>query len=289
MNLLDLINRTDVPAPWSEGEKIPWNDPAFSERMLKEHLSQEHDAASRRFEKIDAHVDWIHRELSSGRLTSILDLGCGPGLYSSRLAKLGHECVGIDFSPASIAHAVETAERECLRCTYVHEDIRTIEYGTGFGLVMFIFGEFNPFRPPDAEKILHKAFNALSDDGILLLEVSPFESLKRAGEQGPSWYSSPSGLFSDRPHICLKENFWDADTSVATTRFFIVDAATGGVTRHAISTQAYTDEQYRSLLAERGFTGIEFLPSLTGAADETQKDLFAIVARKRCWQKSAMR
>ena len=87
MNLLDVINRTDIPAPWSEGEKIPWDDPAFSERMLREHLSQEHDAASRRFEKIDAHVDWIHHELLSGRATRILDLGCGPGLYASRLAR----------------------------------------------------------------------------------------------------------------------------------------------------------------------------------------------------------
>jgi SAM-dependent methyltransferase len=281
MNLLDLINRTDVPAPWSEGEKIPWDEPGFSERMLKEHLSQEHDAASRRFEKIDAHVDWIHHTLLSGRPTRILDLGCGPGLYLNRLSKLGHECVGIDFSPASIVYAVETVEREGLRCFYVHEDIRTAEYGTGFGLAMFIFGEFNPFRPADAEAILRKAFDALTDGGVFLLEVSKFEALEKWGKSGPSWYSSSSGLFSDRPHLCLEENFWDADQCVVTTRFFVVDAATGDVTRHAISTQAYTDEEYRSLLAECGFTGIECFPSLTGAVDETQQDLFAIVACKR--------
>jgi len=46
VNLTDLINRK-MPEPWAE--KIPWDDPAFSERMLKEHLSQEHDAASRRW------------------------------------------------------------------------------------------------------------------------------------------------------------------------------------------------------------------------------------------------
>src|SRR5512139_3579983 len=104
MDLLELIRRQPVPVPWSEGEKIPWNDPDFSRRMLLEHLSQEHDAASRRFETIDRHVHWIHHAVLSGQPTRILDLGCGPGLYSSRLARLGHECVGIDFSPASIAH-----------------------------------------------------------------------------------------------------------------------------------------------------------------------------------------
>ena len=103
MNLLDMINRSSVPVPWAEGDNIPWHDPGFSRRMLKEHLSQDHDAASRRFEKIDRHVNWIHHKVLSGRPTKILDLGCGPGLYASRLAKMGHECIGIDYSPASIA------------------------------------------------------------------------------------------------------------------------------------------------------------------------------------------
>ena len=48
MNLMDVIDRESPPVPWAEGEKIPWSDPAFSQRMLQEHLSQEHDAASRR-------------------------------------------------------------------------------------------------------------------------------------------------------------------------------------------------------------------------------------------------
>jgi len=278
MNLLGLINRTKVPDPWSEGEKIPWDEPRFSERMLKEHLSQEHDAASRRFERIDAHVGWIHHELLSGRPARILDLGCGPGLYASRLARLGHECVGIDFSPASIAYAVETAEREGLACTYVQEDIRTAIYGVGFELVMFIYGELNVFRPKDAEKILCKAFDALSSDGVLLLEVSTFESLERGGKSEPSWYSSPSGLFSDRPHLCLMENSWEASQCVATTRFYVVDAVTAEVTRHAISTQAYTDEQYRALLLRCGFRSVEFHASLVGGEDG--KDFFPIVARK---------
>ncbi len=111
MNLLDLVQRVPTPTPWSEGDNIPWNDPAFSMRMLREHLSQEHDAASRRTEKIETHIAWIHREWLPKRPSRILDLACGPGLYTSRLARLGHACIGIDYSPASIAYAEETAAR----------------------------------------------------------------------------------------------------------------------------------------------------------------------------------
>ena len=57
--ILDIVHRTPKPAPWSEGDNIPWDDPGFSERMLAEHLSQQHDLASRRSETIDQHLDWI--------------------------------------------------------------------------------------------------------------------------------------------------------------------------------------------------------------------------------------
>ena len=52
---------------WTGAYKIPWDDPAFSRRMLNEHLSQEHDLASRRVEWIDRQVEWIHRGLLSAR------------------------------------------------------------------------------------------------------------------------------------------------------------------------------------------------------------------------------
>ena len=48
MNLKDIVHRNQNPDPWAEGDNIPWNDPGFSARMLAEHLSQAHDAASRR-------------------------------------------------------------------------------------------------------------------------------------------------------------------------------------------------------------------------------------------------
>ena len=63
MELIDLVNRSSPPLPWTEGDNIPWNEPGFSQRMLKEHFSQEHDDASRRFGTIDRQVDWIHTTL----------------------------------------------------------------------------------------------------------------------------------------------------------------------------------------------------------------------------------
>jgi len=122
MNLTDIALRI-LPAAWTEGENIPWNEPGFSERMLREHLSQDHDAASRRTEKIERHIAWIYAALLAGQAGAVLDLGCGPGLYSQRLASRGCACTGIDYSPASVRYAREMADREGLPIDYRLGDI----------------------------------------------------------------------------------------------------------------------------------------------------------------------
>lgn len=275
MNLLDLVRREMRPAPWAEGEKIPWNDPEFSRRMLKEHLSQKHDAASRRTRTIKKHVDWMHELVLGGNPSRILDLGCGPGFYCARLAALGHACRGIDFGPASIDYAVKHSPESC---TYTLGDIRTTDFGSGYDLVMLIFGEFNVFKPEDAKLILEKTHDALNPGGKILLEAQSFDAVLGTGNQPATWYSAENELFADQPHLCLMEPFWDEDASVAIERFFIVDAATGEVTRHSASTQAYENDELAQMLLEAGFHVPEFYPSLTGKQSDLN-EMVVLLAR----------
>jgi SAM-dependent methyltransferase len=275
----DLVNMPP-PAPWREGDNIPWHDPGFSERMLQQHLSQEHDRASRRSPTIDAHVSWIHRQVLTERPASVVDLGCGPGLYASRLARLGHTCVGIDYSPASIRYATDLAARDGLPCEYRCEDIREAEYGTSRDLVMLIFGELNVFRPSDAQIILEKAREALAKGGVLLLEPHTYAGVQKRAARGRHWYAAACGLFSERPHLCLEEPHWDPATKTTTIRYVVIDAESGALNFYAQTFQAYSDDDYRTILSDCGFNEIQFFASLTGAPDESQEELEAIVARK---------
>ncbi len=279
--ILDIMSRTPRPRPWAEGENIPWNDPDFSARMLKEHLTQAHGAASRRFERIDAHVQWIQATVLAGAPSRILDLGCGPGLYTTRLAKLGHRCTGIDYAPASIAYA-ETQAADDPALTYLEGDIRHTDYGEDFDLVMLIFGELNVFSPADAEGILRKAHAALRPGGRIVLEPNTASAVEHQGRQRRSWYSSGGGLFSDRPHLVLHEHFWDPETRTSSTRYFIIDAETHAVTRHAATAQAYDDDELRSLLERAGFDEIESFGGLSGQVEAADPSgmLSAWVARK---------
>jgi SAM-dependent methyltransferase len=311
--LQKIISQSVPPIPWAEGETIPWNDPDFSRRMLREHLSQEHDAASRRTETIAAHIAYIHTLLPAGRSARVLDLGCGPGLYAQRLAGLGHSVHGIDFSPASIEYARKQAlhagfsrpphrtrtaaggqpSDRPLRggrardarsgegpgsVEYVHADMREAEFGGGYDLVMLIFGEFNVFQKSDALRILAKIHAALASGSRLLLEPHPFAAVQAIGVKGRRWSANETGLFSDRPYLYLEESFWDPERAASTTRYYIIDAETGELTQHSASMQAYSDAEYRAMLGQAGFVEIEFGESLTGDTAGAHTSLCVITA-----------
>lgn len=281
-DLVAFVDRAATPAPWGEGDNIPWHDPAFSQRMLREHLSQAHDAASRRTPTIDAQVAWIHAELLGGTPKRVLDLGCGPGLYAERLAALGHRCLGVDVSPASIAYARERALDlpPPAAPRYLLGDVRTADLGAGHDLAMMLYGEFSVFRPNDARALLRRIHAALADDGLLLLEPHTEAAVRAIGGAPARWSSHARGLFSDAPHLLLEEASWDEAARAATVRYAVIDAASARVARHAQSFAAYDEAAYRELLAAAGFTDVRFLTSLTGDDAGAQPGLCGIVAHR---------
>ncbi len=102
-----------------------WTDEYISTQLLETHLNQATDLASRKESTISSTMEWILQKVPGNRM-SILDLGCGPGLYTERLAQKGHIVTGIDFSENSISHARKSAEKGFWRPTpylALHEGI----------------------------------------------------------------------------------------------------------------------------------------------------------------------
>ncbi|UCD75179.1 MAG: class I SAM-dependent methyltransferase [Phycisphaerales bacterium] len=240
---------------WAEGYKIPWDDPDFSRRMLAEHLSQEHDLASRRTEWIDKQVEWIHTRIVGGKPARILDLGCGPGLYAHRLAGLGHHCRGIDFGPASIEHAREH-NPDHSRCEFVHGDMRHADFAGPHDLGMILYGEFNVFPPHNATAILRKVHASLVPRGKLIIEPQTLEVVEATGRAEPSEQQLESGLFSDRPHVWRTDNRWLPDHKVAVQTFTITDRDTGARQVYRSTTRAWSDGELREALASAGFSDV---------------------------------
>ena len=255
MQLTEFILQKRDPAE-EAGGKIPWDEPGFSERILASHLSQDHDWASRRKEIIHSHVHWI-----AGRLpvspAAILDLGCGPGLYTRELAALGHACVGVDISPASIRYAKEQAKDGAPALEYFLGDIRHYEDSRGFDCILLTFGEFNVFTVKDAQGILERYAAMLRPGGIFVLEAHTLGGVRDSGLAPTTWEKHAQGLFSDKPHLLLEQNSWDEVNRAARTQYALVDGGSAEVSLFGSFLQGYTHDQYITMLEGAGMRIVE--------------------------------
>lgn len=253
MKLHDIIHCARPVSLSKTERKIPWNEPGFSQRMLLNHLSQEHDWASRRFALIEQQVNWIAHQLPTG--ARILDLGCGPGFYTRRLAERGFSCTGVDFSPASVAYAQQQASEGGLNIDYRCEDVRTFSSDAAWDFIMMTFGELNVFSAAEVRALLSSIVSWLKPGGQLLLEVHTLEEIKRQGLAETRWETCPTGLFLDEPHLLLIENSWDKTHKTTATLWWVIDSS-GAVSRFGNQMKGWSDEEYLELLSEQGLHSV---------------------------------
>ncbi|WP_374746543.1 SAM-dependent methyltransferase [Klebsiella variicola subsp. variicola] len=278
MDISTLISSSRHIQLSAEESKIPWDEPAFSQRMLANHLSQDHDWASRRQEVIEQQVEWIASQLPPG--AHILDLGCGPGFYTHRLAERGFHCTGVDFSPASVSWARQQAQDADLNIDYVQQDIRAYWPDKSFDFIMMTFGELNVFSTADARSLVSRCALWLEPGGRLLTEVHTFDEVKRHGMAEASWQRCPDGLFLDVPHLLLTEHGWDEEAQTSSTQFWAIEP-NGHTTRFGNQMTAWRDDEYVSLLGNVGFALLPPPESHDWPVSETfEGKLFALLAEK---------
>ncbi|THB66259.1 MAG: class I SAM-dependent methyltransferase [Desulfovibrio sp.] len=269
-----------APAPepqdlWAGNNKIPWNDPDFSSRMLEHHLSQDHDLASRRTELIQEQSAWICERLPALPEVRILDLGCGPGLYAPHLSGPGRKYLGLDFGPASIAHARKHFQ-DPGKTEFELGDMRSAPLGVPHHVALLLYGELNVFSPEDCRTILASVHAALEPGGMLFVEMQTQEAVEKLGQEN-SWYATPSGLFSQEPHVCLTQGLWYPEQRVALQRFHVVDPRTASLQTYDHVTQAWGAGEVEALLDYMGFCEVTW----AGDWPSGNKGLKLITARKQ--------
>ena len=152
---LEKINQRPRPFEFYTAGDL-WTDEHISERMLRYHLDEHGDVASRTAAFIDRSVEWIASRFAVSSEMRIVDFGCGPGLYTSRLARMQAKVTGIDFSTRSIQYAVKEAEEDGLSIRYVNQDYLEFETEARFDLALMITCDFCALSPVQRKQMLGK-------------------------------------------------------------------------------------------------------------------------------------
>jgi SAM-dependent methyltransferase len=275
--LLQVYNRPSPPRPWRDGGNLPWDDPAFSERMLAQHLDQGHGAASRRLPEIRAQVQVMRDLLRLAPGCSLLDVTCGPGLYAAAFARQAISVTGIDFGPAAIRYAREHFAD--LPCRFVEGDVREMVFGgSDFDAAIYLYGQFTIMTPAEAAGVLRRIYAALRPSGRVLLEILDDGQFDK--KDSTWWYTDRGGLWGDFPYLHLGERAWDPEQRAAVERFHIINLETGEMQQYGLSDQAYSVEQVTELLHTAGFAGVETHPAWDGLALRDAAEWVVYVAQK---------
>jgi ubiquinone/menaquinone biosynthesis C-methylase UbiE len=253
-----IYHRPDGPQPWLLRDgNLPWDEPGFSERMLREHLDESHGAASRQRAERTAQIEWLWQKLRLQSGHKLLDVTCGPGLYAAEFAKRGIEVIGIDFSPAAIAYARQVAEREGVngRCHFHQQDIRRMKVtGNAFDAAILLYGQLAVFRREEAEAILADIRQQLKPGGVLCVELLNPEKIDRSNSQW--WFTDDRGLWGDRPFLHLGERFWLPEVQTSVERYYVIHLETGELMHVELCDQSYEPEEMMAMIRQAGFTAV---------------------------------
>jgi ubiquinone/menaquinone biosynthesis C-methylase UbiE len=253
-----IYHRPDVPQPWSRHDgNLPWDEPDFSERMLREHLDESHGAASRQTADRTAQIEWLWHKLQLQPGHKLLDVTCGPGLYAVEFAKRGVEVKGIDFSPAAIAYGRQLAEKKGVngRCDFQQQDIRQMEVTENqFDAALLLYGQLAVFRCEEAKAVLANIKQQLKPGGSLCVEMLNPEKVDRNSSQW--WFTDDTGLWGDRPFLHLGERFWLPEEQTSVERYYILHLETGELTHVELCDQNYRPEEMEAMMRQVGFAAV---------------------------------
>ena len=259
------------PALYERTDGALWTDPHIATQMLAAHLDPGTDAASRRPETIDGSVAWMLSLVSEGAL--LLDIGCGPGLYTKRFAEAGLRVTGLDFSENSIAYArAHDAKSE-----YIVQDYLALDFDGAFDAVTLIYCDYGALVPRERRELLRRVHRALKPGGLFLFDV--FTPLQAAGQkESASWaLHANGGFWSPEPYLCLDAVYFYGETAEARRT---VVAEERGLRCFTVWDCFFTRQSLLDEVTPEGFVEAGFYGDATGRRYSHDSSTMCAVFRK---------
>jgi len=274
---LEKINSRPRPFEFYTANDL-WTDEHTSKQMLSFHLNEEIDVASRNAAFIERSVEWIASHFNVGAGTKLADFGCGPGLYTMRLAKQQADVTGIDFSKRSIQHAQEVATREGLSIHYVSQNYLEFEIDDRFHLVLMIMCDFCALSPTQRKKMLSKFHTILQSGGSVLLDVYSLTAFEQREETAMYEANLLNGFWSPNKYYGFLNTFKYEKEKVVLDKYTLIEADRTRTVYNWL--QYFSPEALEGEFVECGFAVENFYSDVAGSPYNPETTEFAVVAKK---------
>lgn len=275
--LREILRR---PAPFeATTTEDLWCDEHTSAAMLEFHLDGTNDFSSRRTPFLDRSAAWIAERFDLGPGRAVLDLGCGPGHYTTRLAQTGARIVGVDFSDRSVRHARERAAAEGLQIEHRCGNYLEVDLEPGFDLAHVIMCDVCALGPAQRSRLFQKVRDLLRPQGAFLFDVYSLAAFEKREETSFVAENLLDGFWSARPYVGFLNTFKYEAEKVVLDKYTIVEEAR---TRTVLNWLQYFDlERLAAELDAAGLRIADRLGDVAGAAYDPESDELAVIAVAR--------
>lgn len=277
-SLLEKISRK--PQLFAKDDGNFWQDPYISEHLLYAHLDDESDQGSRKYQDILQSVLWLCQYLKLPEESKLLDLGCGPGLYSENFFGQGFEVTGIDFSQSSINYAKEQAVEFQYPIHYICQNYLEIDYKEEFDVITLIYGDLCVLSHTDRNLLLKKVKKALKPGGYLIFDVFT-KHYFAANDPKQSWYiSKEDGFWSAEEHLLLQQHFKYKKDKVRLDKYTVI-LNDGQTKTYNIWKHYFSLKRTIAMMEENDFLIKDYWSDLKGKPYEENSPWIGMVAQKR--------
>ncbi|HBS85967.1 MAG TPA: SAM-dependent methyltransferase [Bacteroidales bacterium] len=266
MKISDIILKSEKPTIYEKGNSFMWTDLHISKQLLQVHLNPDIDLGSRKKTTIEKTASWIlETQIGKGKL-NILDLGCGPGLYTEIFAQNGHNVTGIDISKNSIDYATKTAKGKALNINYQNDSYLDIDFEKEkYDLIVLIYTDFGALLPTEREILLPKIYEALKKGGVFIFDVLKDKNLNE--KLSPkTWEANKAGFWKETPYLALSQSFLYEKEKVILFQNTIIDNDENLET-YRFWTHFFSQADVIGMLDHFNFENIEFREDILPESD----------------------
>jgi 2-polyprenyl-3-methyl-5-hydroxy-6-metoxy-1,4-benzoquinol methylase len=274
---LEQINMRPDPFEYYTAEEL-WTDEHTSKQMLQYHLNESVDAASRNKPFIERSVEWIASHFGLNGSSEIADFGCGPGLYTNRLAEGGAVVTGIDFSATSLDYAKRMAAEEDLKVNYVRTNYLDFETESRFDLIIMIMCDFCALSPEQRRLLLSKFASLLKPGGSLLLDVYSMNFFDQKEEAAIYERNQLHGFWSAEDYYGFLNTFKYEKEKVILDKHTIIEESRTRIVYNWL--QCYSLDTLGTEFEENGFHVQEQYSNVAGDDYKEDSTEIAIIAQK---------
>ncbi len=263
---------------YQRSEDFIWTDAYISKNMLAAHLDFHNDAASRNIITIGKTIEWIVSKIPKN--ARVLDLGCGPGLYASLLAKKGYIVTGIDISQGSIDYAKKTAMEENLQIDYYCMDYIKGDIGKGYDAAICIYCDLGALTPAEQAVLLKKIYGGLTEEGVLLFDVFKTGLGENKMERRDWQYSAGGDFWCEKPHFLVEEVKHFEMQKVWGSRTIVIEEKKKPK-EYITWDHYYTENEITELLDKNGFEVLSISQELVAKNEFTTEDVMFVEVKKQ--------